>query len=220
MWENIAEGIRKDREQFGPGWSKLIGEHHKTLNKLEQSSFHAGMAEDKAYDEQSGGAQGRLQNKLREFPNQDDTNSQKALREIAAAAPPEVLRDLEVLGATNAYQKLKGSAALKASETFGGGGIAGRLTGVGGFLKPRADALARGLSAGPTGGVTITPRVAEYLRSAAPGPKWLPGVPRMGGGALGLKAAVAYDALTPQQQALLSQLVDRFKPKETAGVTP
>lgn len=219
QWEKLAQAIREDRKQFGPGWTDLIAKHHDELNSLEQRSFHAGMAEDKAYPEMQGGAQARLQGKLKAFPG--DSDSQKALREIAASAPPEVRRDLEVLGATNAYQQLKGSAKLKTSETFGGGGLAGRLTGVGGFLKPRADALARGLSAGPTGGVTVTPRLAAYLRSAEPGPGWLPGVPAMGGGALGLKAAVAYDALTPKQQALLGQLIDKFrKPAEAAGAAP
>ncbi len=219
QWEKLAQAIREDRKQFGPGWTDLIAKHHDELNSLEQRSFHAGMAEDKAYPEMQGGAQTRLQGKLKAFPG--DSDSQKALREIAASAPPEVRRDLEVLGATNAYQQLKGNAKLKTSETLGGGGLVGRLTGVGGFLKPRADALARGLSAGPTGGITITPRLAEYIRSAEPGPGWLPGVPAMGGGALGLKAAVAYDALTPKQQALLGQLIDKFrKPAESAGAAP
>ena len=212
-WDEIARAIREDRKQFGPGWTDLIGKHHEELNGLEQRSAHAGFSEDKAHPEMGANAQDRLQNKLRSFPDPNDVASQKALREIAAAASPAVQKDLEVLGATGAFQKLKGSAQLKAAETLGGGGLVGRLTGVGGFMKPRADALARGLAAGPTGEPTITPRLHAFLNQVAPsgpGPKWLPGmVPRLGGGALGLKASVAYDALTPAQKKVLQGLLEQ-----------
>lgn len=217
QWEKLAQAIREDRKQFGPGWTDLIAKHHDELNQLEQRSFHAGMAEDKAYPEMQGGVQARLQGKLKAFPS--DVDSNKALRALADAAPPGVRQDLENLGATNAYQKLKGASSLKVGESIGSGGMVGRLAGVGGFLKPRADALARGLSAGPTGESTITPRLAAYVRANAPGPKWLPGVPALGGGALGLKAAVAYDALTPDQQHLLERLLSTVKKSEQPGAT-
>jgi hypothetical protein len=218
QWEKLAQAIREDRKQFGPGWTDLIGKHHQELNQLEQRSYHSGMGQDKAYPEMGGNAQQRLQGKLKSFPS--DVDSNKALRELADKAPAGVRADLEALGATNAYQKLKGQSGLKIGESIGSGGIVGRLAGVGGFLKPRTDALARGLAAGPTGEPTLTPRLADYVRKNAPGSKWLPGVPAMGGGALGLKAAVAYDTLTPTEQAFLEKLLSAAKPNDKAGATP
>lgn len=214
QWEKLAQAIREDRKQFGPGWTDLIAKHHDELNRLEQRSFHAGLAEDKAYPEMRGGAQQRLQGKLKGFPGDSDSN--RALREIAASAPPEVQRDLEVLGAQNAYAKLKGQANPKLGESLGPSGVVGHLRGLGPAVKFRADALARGLSAGPTGQPTITPRLAQFVREQVPSPSWIPG---LGGGALGLRAAVAYDALTPQQQAFLDKLVATVRPNEQAGVS-
>lgn len=214
-WKQLQRAVREDREQFGPEWSKLIAKHHELLNNVEQRSYHAGIIEKKPYSEMQGSSQQTMNGKLVDFPGGAD--SQKALRSLAAEADPQVLRDLEVLGGQNAYSKLRGMASPKIGETIGSGGLAGHLRGFGPAVKLRADALARGVSAGPTGEPTVTPRVVDFVRKNAPRVRPLAGATAMGNGALGLKAGSVYGStrdraaaqadLNPSEQQFLDQLI-------------
>lgn len=214
-WKALQRAIREDRAQFGKGWADLIAKHHELLNQVEQRSYHAGMVEKKPYSEMQGSSQQTLNGKLVDFPGGSD--SARALRELAAQADPAVQHDLEVLGAQNAYSKLKGMASPKIGETLGSGGLSGHLRGFGPAVKLRADALGRAVSAGPTGEPTITPRLLAFVRQNAPQPKYLPGIGAMGGGALGLKAGSVYSStrdrgaraqtLTPAERQFLDNLI-------------
>lgn len=214
-WKALQRAIREDRSQFGKDWTDLIAKHHEQLNDVEQRSYHAGINEKKPYSEMQGSSQQTLNGKLVDFPGGAD--SQKALRELAAQAGPGVQHDLEVLGAQNAYSKLKGLANPKIGETLGAGGVSGHLRGLGPSVRLRTEALSRAVSAGPTGEPTITPRLAQFIRSNAPKPKYLPGVGAMGAGALGLKAGSVYGStrdrgaraqtLSPSELQFLEQLI-------------
>lgn len=214
-WKQLQRAVREDREQFGPEWSRLIAKHHELLNNVEQRSYHAGINEKKPYSEMQGSSQQTMNGKLVDFPGGAD--SQKALRSLAAEADPQVLHDLEVLGGQNAYSKLSGMANPKIGETIGSGGLAGHLRGFGPAVKLRADALARGVSAGPTGEPTVTPRVVDFVRKNAPRMRPLAGATAMGNGALGLKAGSVYGStrdrgaaqadLNPSEQQFLDQLI-------------
>lgn len=218
-WKDMQRAARLDRDQFGPDWQKMLARHHAELNAIEQRGAHAGLKDNKSYSEMSGDAQRGFNGKLVNFPG--DTASNQALRELAKQAGPGVVKDLEVLGAQNAYSKLKGLATPKIGETLGSGGVVGHLRGLGPAVKFRADAFARQLSAGPTGEPTITPRLAAFLQENVPAPRrWLPGAPALGAGALGLKAGVAYNTLTPDQLAFLARVAELFAPskqKETGA---
>ena len=215
-WKALQRAIREDRSQFGKDWTDLIAKHHEQLNDVEQRSYHAGINEKKPYSEMQGSSQQTLNGKLVDFPGGAD--SQKALRELAAQAGPGVQHDLEVLGAQNAYSKLKGLANPKIGETLGAGGVSGHLRGLGPSVRLRTEALARSVSSGPTGEPTITPRLAQFIRSNAPKPKYLPGVGAMGAGALGLKAGSVYGStrdrgargqtLTTPEREFLEQLIE------------
>lgn len=222
QWKLIQKAIREDRNQFGPKWSQLIEKHHEQLNAAEQRSARAGLNEAKPYSEMQPNNQQAFDNKLEGFPG--NKKSSDALRAIAADASPKVLQELEELGATNAYSKLKNLATPKLSETASIGGAVTRLQGLGPAAKLRGDALARRLAAGATGEPTIPPGVLEYVRRKVPGRKWLPGNAALGGGALGLKAGAAYNkatekpqqsaTLTPEQIDFLGQLLDAVNSKE------
>lgn len=214
-WKQLQRAIREDRSQFGTNWTDMIAKHHELLNGLEQRSYHAGINEKKPYSEMQGSSQQTMNGKLVDFPG--GTDSAKALRDLAEQAGPGVKHDLEVLGAQNAYSKLSGMASPKIGETIGSGGLAGHLRGFGPAVKLRADAVARGISAGPTGEPTITPRLVNFVRQNAPKAKFLPGLTAMGQGALGLKAGSVYNStrdrgelaqsLTPSERQFLEQLL-------------
>lgn len=222
QWKLIQKAIREDRNQFGPKWSDMIAKHHEQLNELEQRSARAGLTEAKSYSEMQPNSQQAFDNKLEGFPgNQKSSN---ALRSIAADASPKVLQQLEELGATNAYDKLKDLAAPKLSESTGMGRAMTRIHGAGPAVRLRGDALARRLASGATGESTIPPGVLNYVRAKVPGRKWLPGNISLGGGALGLKGSAAYNkasespqqgaTLTPEQIDFLGKLLDAVNSKE------
>ena len=222
QWKVIQKAIREDRNQFGPKWSKLIADHHEQLNAAEQRSARAGLNEAKPYSEMQPNNQQAFDSKLEGFPG--NKKSSDALRAIAADASPKVLQELEELGATNAYSKLKNLATPKLTESASIGGAVTRLQGLGPATKLRGDALARRLASGATGEPTIPPGVLDYVRRKVPGRKWLPGNASLGGGALGLKGGVAYNkatekpqqsaTLTPEQIDFLGRLLDAVNSKE------
>jgi hypothetical protein len=227
-WKLMQRALREDREQFGPEWADLIDKHHELLNGAEQRSARAGLAEAKPYKEMQPGNQQGFDNKLEAFPG--NKKSSDALRSIAAEAGPKVARELEVLGATNAYSKLKDIAGPKLAESVGAGGAVTRLRGIGPAAKIRSEAVARRVAAGPTGEPTITPALADYVRSKVPGRKWLPGNIYMGAGALGQKASSAYNSatadnggsptLTPEQLQYLGRLIDAVRGEQPKEASP
>lgn len=222
QWKLIQKAIREDRNQFGPKWVDMIARHHEELNAIEQRSARAGLNEAKPYSEMQPNSQQAFDNKLEGFPG--NKKSSDALRSIAADASPKVLQELEELGATSAYSKLKNIANPKLVETATPGNAVTRLRGAGPAVQLRGDALARRLASGATGEPTIPPGVLDYVRRKVPGRKWLPGNASLGGGALGLKGGVAYNkatekpqqgaTLTPEQIDFLGQLLDAVNSKE------
>lgn len=222
QWKLIQKAIREDRNQFGPRWVDMIAKHHEMLNSAEQRSARAGLNEAKPYKEMQPNSQQAFDNKLEGFPG--NKKSSDALRAIASDASPKVLQELEELGATNAYTKLKDIANPKLTETATLNSAVARVRGAGPAVRLRGDALARRLASGATGEPTIPPGVLAYVRQKVPGRKWLPGNASLGGGALGLKAGAAYNkatenrqqsaTLTPEQIDFLGQLLDAVNSKE------
>lgn len=212
-WKQLQRAIRQDREQFGSDWTNLIAKHHEMLNDTEQRSYHAGINEKRPYKEMQGSSQQTMNGKLVGFPESSD--AAKALRELAAS-DPAVAKDLEVLGGQNAYSKLRGMANPRIGETLGSGGLSGHLRGLGPSVRLRADAIARGVSAGPTGEPTVSPRLVAFVRSRQS--KFLPGMSSMGAGSLGLKAGSVYNStrdrgpgaktLTPEETQYLQKLLE------------
>jgi hypothetical protein len=221
-WEKLQAAARADRDQFGKPWTDLIARHHEISTQMEQRSGHAGLKEKKPYREMTPEGQSALNGQLQGYPNTD--TARVAMRSIASDAdtrakaiaavagqppPPSVLHELDVLGAQHAYKRLKGEATPKLAEAAGAGGMTARIGGLGPAFRVRADAVARSVARGATGEPTITPRLADFLRSSVPAPRPLSG---LGGGALGMKAGVGYnvarDELTPSQRQLLQRLIE------------
>lgn len=230
IWKELQRAVRQDREQFGPKWADLIAGHHKFLNSLETRAADAGIRQNVPYSEMLPDLRKAHDTQLEGYPTgpkarialtslASSADARAAnLAKIAGEAPtPGVLKDLETLGTQNAYTVLHGQAVPKLGETVGAGGLAGHIRGLGPFVKLRAEALSRGVSAGPTGEPTITPRVLDYVQRNGPRTKFLPGMSAMGGGALGLKAGVTYNSLTPEQKRFLEKLVTAAQPAAQQG---
>lgn len=225
QWKNLARAFRQDREQFGKPWADLIESHHQLLNSLEQRAGAAGFTEKRPYSEMQPSSRDAVNARLEGYPGHADTKvamsslasdadarAQRVAAIAGEAPPPGVLHDLEVLGSQNAYTKLKGLAVPKIGEALGAGGMSGHIRGLGPFLKLRGESAARSLAAGPTGEPTVTPRLLDYVKRNAPRGKFLPGMAALGGGALGIKAGVGYNAakdnLTDSQKQFLQKLIE------------
>jgi hypothetical protein len=232
--KNLQRAFRVDREQFGKPWTDMIAGHHQVLLGLEKRAYHAGLAEDKAYGEMQGQSEDRLNRKLEGFPGEDDTR--KAMKSLASdadarakrvaqvtgeAPPPGVLHDLEVLAAQNAYIKLNNMAKPRFGQAVTSGGIRATIGESGPYVALRAHAAARNLSAGPTGEPTVSPRLKAYLDRVTPRAPRLTAFSALGGGALGMKAAIGYhsasDHLDESQKQTLMKMLDSIgQPKQEA----